>query len=162
MTFAMQGVVNGLTKFILFAVGVMTLGSAAAVVFTPPTPRGVRIRRQGEALRLIDRVAQASWNYFHERGEFPPGDGHGSASLVRALGGPSASGPPFMMFMDEMLTPAGDLRNPIRPEEVLHYRNNREGATQGHNVQSFDLWGRGVSGVEDGMNNWDSLIVSAP
>jgi hypothetical protein len=162
MTFAMQGGVNGLTKLVLFAVGVMTLGSAAAIFFTPPTPQGVRIRRQAEAQRLIDRATQASWNYFHERGEFPPGDGRGSASLVKALESRSASGLPFMMFMDEMLTPGGDLRNPMAPEEVLHYRNNRQGSSPGHNVQSFDLWARGLFGGEDEVNNWDSLIVSAP
>ena len=163
MAFAMQGVVNGLTKIVLVTVIVMTLGSAAAVLLTPPTPQGARIRRQAEAQKLIDQLTHASWNYFHERGEFPAGDGRGTASLVRALEAPSASGASFMMFVPEMITSAGDLRDPIAPAEtVLHYRNNRAMGEGGHNVRSFDLWGRGLDGSEDGVNNWDGLVVSRP
>jgi len=162
MTFAMHGVVNGLTKLVLFTVGVMTFGSAAAVIVAPPTPRGARLRRQAEAQRLIDLLAQATWDYFHERGEFPPGDGRGSAGLVRALGGRAASGLPFLIISDEMLTAQGDLKNPVDPGAVLHYRNNRQGGGRGHNATSFDLWGRGLAGGEEGINNWDSLVVSAP
>jgi hypothetical protein len=163
MSFAMQGVVTGLAKLVLLTVIVMTLGSAAAVYLTPPTPQGARIRRQAEAQKVIDQVTHASWNYFHERGEFPPGDGRGTASLVRALGAPSASGVPFMTFGPDMITDTGDLRDPLAPREsVLHYRNNRAAGEGGHNVRSFDLWGRGLDGSPDGVNNWDGLIVSPP
>ena len=150
----------------VFTVIVMTTGSAAAVFFAPPSSQEARKRRQAEAQRLIDRLTQATWNYFHERGELPPGDGFGTAPLVRALRMPSQSGGPYMVFVEEMLTPWGDLRNPVAPRlKVLCYRNNREGSTAsflGHNVRSFDLWCWNSDGTEDGINNWDSVIVPAP
>ena len=154
---------NGLTKLVLVTVIVMTLGSAVAVWLTPPTPQGARIRRQAEAQKLVDQLTHATWNYFHERGEFPPGDGRGTGGLVRALETPSASGVPFMIFSSDLITATGDLRDPLAPgESVLHYRNNRTAGEGGRNDRSFDLWSRGVDGSVDGVNNWDGWTVSGP
>lgn len=157
---------NGLGKIVIATVIVMTLGSAAAVYLAPPSPQEGRQRRQAEAQRLVDQVTQAAWNYYHERGVFPPGDGNGSALLVLALRSPSRSGGPYMVIVEEMLTRTGDLRNPVAPQSlVLCYRNNREWGTphdQGRNARSFDLWCRGSNGSEEGVNNWDSVIVPAP
>ena len=157
---------NGLGKIVIFTVIVMTVGSAAAVLLAPPSPQEARLRRQAEAQRLVDQLTQAAWSYYHDRGEFPPGDGSGTAGLVAVLRSPSKSGAPYMVLVEEMLTPAGDLRNPVAPFSlVLCYRNNRETRALTeivHNARAFDLWGRSPDGTEDGVNNWDSLIVPGP
>lgn len=156
---------NGLSKIIIVVVAVITLSSAAAILLVPPSPQEREVRRQAEAQRLIDALTQEAWNYYHERDEFPPGDGLGTASLVKALQQPSRSGFPYMTFVDEMLTPSGDLRNPTAPgTRILYYRNNwtvRTAAANVHNVRNFDLWGEGSDGVLDSVNNWDS-VVSTP
>ena len=153
---------NGLTKIIIAVVIVITAGSAAAILLSPPSPQEREVRRQREAQRLVDALTQEVWNYYHERDEFPPGDGIGTASLVHALQQPSRSGVPYMMFVDEMLMPTGDLRNPVAPEtRILFYRNNRTGRSPGlqvHNERNFDLWGVSTEGVFDGVNNWNSTV----
>jgi hypothetical protein len=106
---------NGLAKIMIVVVAVVTAASAAAILLTPPSPQERVVRRQAEAQRLIDALTQEAWNYYHEHDEFPAGDGIGSASLVKALQQPSRSGFPYLTFVDEMLTPTGDLRNPVAP-----------------------------------------------
>src|SRR5262245_8562901 len=156
---------NGLSKIIIIVVAVITAGSAAAILLAPPSPQEREMRRQAEAQRLIDALTQEVWNYYHENDEFPPGDGIGTASLVKALQAPSKSGFPYMTFVDEMLTPTGDLRNPVDSKKrILFYRNNRTGRSpdvQVHNMKNFDLWGAGSDGVFDRVNNWNS-VVSTP
>ena len=156
---------NGLSKIIIAVVVVITAGSATAILLVPPSPQEREMRRQAEAQRLIDALTQEVWNYYHEHDEFPPGDGIGTASLVKALQKNSQSGFPFMIFVDDMLTPTGDLRNPVDPaKRILFYRNNRTGRSpemQVHNEKNFDLWGAGSDGVFDRVNNWNS-VVSAP
>jgi hypothetical protein len=166
MSFAMSGDgMNGLSKIMIVVVAVITAGSAAAILLTPPSPQERVSRRQAEAQRLVDALTQEVWNYYHDREEFPPGDGIGTASLVKALQLPSKAGGPYMTFVEDMLTPTGDLRNPIDPEtRILFYRNNRTGRSpelQVHNEKNFDLWGAGSEGVFDEVNNWNS-VVSTP
>jgi hypothetical protein len=156
---------NGLGKIVVAVVAVITAGSATAILLAPPSPQERGMRRQAEAQRLIDALTQEAWNYYHDRNEFPPGDGIGTASLVKALQQPSRSGLPYLTFVDEMLTPTGDLRNPVAPEtRILFYRNNQTGRGPGqpvHNSMNFDLWGSANDGAFDGVNNWNS-VVSTP
>src|SRR5262245_41829060 len=156
---------SGLSKIIIAVVAVITAGSAAAILLVPPSPQEREMRRQAEAQRLIDALTQEVWNYYHERDEFPPGDGIGTASLVKALQGPSRSGFPYMTFVDEMLTPTGDLRNPVDATTLmLFYRNKRMGRApeqKVHNEKNFGVWGAGSDGIFDRVNNWNS-VVSAP
>lgn len=156
---------NGLSKIVIVVVAVITAGSATAIFLVPRSPQEREMRRQAEAQQLIDALTQEVWNYYHEQGEFPPGDGIGTASLVKALQTPSRSGFPYMAFVEEMLTPTGDLRNPVdRSSRILFYRNNRTGRgpdLQVHNEKNFDLWGAGSDGVFDRVNNWNS-VVSPP
>jgi len=155
---------NGLSKIVILVVTVITAASAAAVLLTPPSPHEIIPRRQSEAQRLIDALTQEAWNYYHDHGEFPPGDGIGSAGLVRALQQESSSGGPYMTFVPEMLTAGGDLRNPVDPERtILFYRNNGTAAYPGvrvHHGRSFDLWGQAANGLRMGVNNWDSIVSS--
>jgi hypothetical protein len=153
---------SGLMKLVAAAVGVITLGSAAAVLLVPPSPQERAVRRDRQAQRLVDLLTQEIWNYYHEHGEFPPGDGIGTASLVKALRKPCRYGLPHFGFIDEMLNGVGDLRNPVDPDRlILYYRNNRErqgSGVRGRNGSGFDLWGKDSEGVEDGVNNWSSLV----
>src|SRR5262245_46221263 len=149
---------NGMSKILIAVVAVITAGSAAAILLVPPSPQEREMRRQAQAQRLIDALTQEVWNYYHEREEFPAGAGIGAATLVKALQTPSRSGFPYMIFVDEMLTSTGDLRNPVDPaKRILFYRNNRTGRGPGqpvHNDKNFDLWGAGSDGVFDRVNNW--------
>src|SRR5690349_15306357 len=123
---------NGLSKIVIVVVAIITAASAAAVLLAPPSPQERVPRRQSEAQRLIDALTQEAWNYYHDHGEFPPGDGIGSSGLVRALQQPSSSGLPYMTFVPEMLTAGGDLRDPVAPDRaILFYRNNRTAAYPG-------------------------------
>ena len=153
---------SGLLKLVIASVAVITSGSIVAVLFVPPSPQERAVRRQAEAQRLVDQLTQSIWNYRGERGEFPPGDGIGSAGLVRALRMASRSGFPYMLFVKEMLTDVEDLRNPVAPHTaILYYRNNvecSEAPGLHHNRGSFDLWGRSPDGHQDGINNWDSIV----
>ena len=155
---------NGLAKIMIVMVAVVTAASAAAILLAPPSPQERVVRRQAEAQRLVDALTQEAWNYYHEHDEFPAGDGIGSASLVKALQQPSRSGFPYLTFVDEMLTPTGDLRNPVSPrDKILFYRNNRTGRAPGlsvHNERNFDLWAASSDGVHDGVNNWNSVVSS--
>lgn len=155
---------NGLSKILIAVVALITAASAVAILLTPIPPQERVPRRQGEAQRLIDALSLEAWNYYHDHGEFPPGDGIGTSGLVRALQQKSPSGEPYMTFVPEMLTPGGDLRNPVDPEaEILYYRNNRTAAYPGqrlHHGQSFDLWGDSANGLRAGVNNWDSTVSS--
>jgi hypothetical protein len=159
MGFAMEGAVNGLFKLIVATVGVITAASAAAVLLLPATPEEGELRRLRMARRLVDQVAQETWNYYHERGEFPPGDGTGSAALVRALSLPSKTGAPYVQFAPEMLTRDGDLRNPVAPRNcIVHYRRNPETErldSVARNSGTFDLWCMGPDGRLDAVNNWE-------
>jgi hypothetical protein len=155
---------GGLTKILILVVGAITAASALAVLLTPPSSQERIPRRQTEAQRLIDALSLEAWNYYHDHGEFPPGDGIGTAGLVAALRERSSAGEPYMVFVAEMLTAGGDLRNPVDPERlVLFYRNNRTAAYPGQRVvhgQAFDLWGESANGVRMGVNNWDSIVSS--
>jgi hypothetical protein len=156
--------VNGLAKLTIATVVIITVGSSVSIFFVPPPLQERMIRRQIQAQRLVDELTQQVWTYHEEQGSFPPGDGAGTAELVRALGTLSHSGGPYWMFPPEMLTPAGDLRNPVSPEgEVLYYRNNRSRPAldpRAHNQTSFDLWGKGAQGAPERINNWDSVVSS--
>ncbi|HEV3028952.1 MAG TPA: hypothetical protein VG457_15340, partial [Planctomycetota bacterium] len=93
---------NGLSKIVILVVAVVTAASAVAVLLTPASPQERAPRRQAEAQRMIDALTQEAWNYYHDHGEFPPGDGIGTADLVRALQQKSSSGEPYLTFVPEM------------------------------------------------------------
>lgn len=150
----------GLIKIVASTVVVITVACATAVFLIPPIPQEQMARRQDEARRMMEGLSDAVWRYFYDHGEFPPGDGQGSAGLVRALRSGGRKGAPYMVFVPAMLTPRGDLRNPIFPEDgVVHYRC-RTRPSEGTFVveQNFDLWCRSAEGREMGINNWETMI----
>lgn len=150
---------NGLSKLVVASVALVTIASAAAVLLVPSTPEEGDLRRERRARRLVDQITQETWNFYHETGSFPAGDGTGSVELVRALSRPSKTGVPYVLFAPEMLTPDGDLRNPFAPRNcILHYRPNPATDrldTVAHNAGTFDLWCAGRDGRVDSINNWE-------
>ena len=122
-------------------------------VLRTTTFNGVSINVDGDL--LIGRLASP----------IPAGDGIGTASLVRALQQHGPGGYPYMVFVDDMILPTGDLRNPLEPDgRILFYRNNRTGRgpeVEVHNEKNFDPWASNRDRVFDGVNNW-SPSVSPP
>jgi len=149
---------SGLLKLVLSSVAVIVLACAAAVFLVPPVPPGRGARREAEARHLLGAMAEALWAYHRDRGEFPPGDGSGSAGLARALAGPSREGIPYLVFPPEGLTPAGDIRNPAATgDSVFYYRLKRNlAASEGTGSQGwgYDLWWISPGGVEIGLSDW--------
>lgn len=146
---------NGLFKLVATSVALITAACATAVLLVPPVPQEHAARREAEARRLVESLADAAWQYFAEQGEFPPGDGSGTAPLVEALGRPSRSGQPYMRFLPFMLTPRGDVRNPVRPEEeVVHYVLRRPASDLRLPLNAepnFELWCRSADGRPRGI-----------
>ncbi len=147
---------NGLLKLTAATSAVILLGGVGAMLLVPDTPEKRAMLQHLSAQLAVDEIHAAIWEYRQERGEFPPGDGHGSAALATALARIARSGRPYY---DGLRGRAGDLANPFDPEgSVLHYRNNAAVPNQAaRNASSFDLWGRGVGG-EEGLNNWGSSV----
>jgi type II secretory pathway pseudopilin PulG len=133
-----------LVKLMAASTVVLVLAGLAAVLLVPPATPARQVRRHAQARLLLDRIAEAARAYHVDQGCFPPGDGRGSAALARALGVFSKGGVPYLLLPGEMLTPAGDIRNPMDPgRSVLHYRSG----------QGFDLWCRSPDGEEIGVSD---------
>jgi len=126
--------------------------------------------RQGAAEHLIDNLTQAAMNYQFDHGVFPPGDGRGSADLVRCLGRAGPRGINYFEFSPDSLAADGSVINPVwfgepPPRGVIHYRNNlAPGGVKDpppRNLKSFDLWcaGCGYDPAEPctayEVNNWE-------
>ncbi len=152
---------GGLLKVMVSSTAVILLACAAAVFLVPPVPPARMARRHAQARQFVERITEAVWAYHREKGEFPPGDGNGSEGLARALGRPSNRGDPYIVLPPEMVTPTGDIRNPLAPEtSILHYRRGRhpEGGPAG---SVFDLWCPAEEGWEIRVSDW-APAVSPP
>ena len=105
--------------------------------------------RQSASEDLIKSLSQAIQAYAWDHGAFPPGDGRGSAELVRCLSSSGSKRQAFYEFSPDMLAPDGSIINPVwgskpAPQGVIHYRNNLVpgGVTDPptRNAKGFDLW----------------------
>ena len=148
----------GLLKIMVSTAVVVVLACAAAVVLVPPVPRARMAIRHELARDLVGRIVDAAWARYRERGRFPPGDGSGSADLVRALREPSRTGLPYLDLPPEMLTPSGDIRNPLDPGGgVIRYRLDGCGTT-GEEGCGFEVWCDSSDGWEVGACEWAPLV----
>jgi type II secretory pathway pseudopilin PulG len=151
----------GLVKLTAASAIILVLAGIAAVVLVPPAPPARQVRRHAQARLLMDRLAEAARAYRQDRGHFPPGDGSGSVELVRALGGFSKEGVPYFIVPAEMLTPQGDVRNPMDPgSSILHYRARPAGPEPWAGGEGFDLWCRSPEGEEAGVSDWAPAVSS--
>jgi hypothetical protein len=113
---------------------------------------GLAHAREGTAHSLISQLSQAAKSYELDYAAFPPGDGTGSRDLAIALQKKGAKQMRYFEFPQDplMLTPAGDIRNPVNDEKILYYR-----CPGIHHPKTFDLWCADSKGKVDGINNWD-------
>ena len=131
---------------------IVIIGILMAIVL-PIVIHVMCIGKQAAAEAMLTQIVTGITNYEYTTMQFPPGDGRGSRELVKAL---RSSGPkkvPYMEISDDMLTPEGDLINPVHdgdgdPIQIMHYRNNlrrkpgpdgdgRPGISERRN---YDLW----------------------
>ncbi len=147
-----------LIKIAIVTLGVIGTCAVVAVLVVPPVSASAAMRAE-DTLRLIIMLDSAAHAYRFVEGEFPAGDGSGSADLARALSKPRDSGRVYVSFSPAMRTAEGDVRSPAGPEgEIVHYRNNarlgpEERAAVALNPESFDLWARDLEGRADGISN---------
>lgn len=112
-------------------------------------------KRALAAFRLVQCLNLACTGYELEYGEYPPGDGSGSASLYRALSRPGPQGKPFLHLQPEQLE-NGHVINPAKDGEIIFYRRNQPiAAPDAKNKESFDIWGVDHLGNPEGINNWE-------
>lgn len=79
------------------------------------------ITQEAAAEHLLESVATAAASYREDRGTAPPGDGRGSAELVRALRSPRPDGRPYLELRPDQLNAQGDI---VRGDAVLRYASN--------------------------------------
>ena len=108
---------------------ILIIGILASLLI-PVIIHVLRVARQGASEALASQLDQVLKAYELERAVHPPGDGHGTRLMVEALSQPGPRRLPLFEPKPEMLTPAGDLINPVQhdadaPLNVFHYRNNR-------------------------------------
>lgn len=129
-----------LALFALFLVSATQLGGALARA------------REGTASSLIAQLSQAAKAYQLDYTVYPQGDGSGTKDLVISLQKRSAKQTVYFEFPRDpmMLTPAGDILNPVLEGKIIYYR-----CPGIHNPKSFDLWCEDSKGKRDGINNWE-------
>jgi len=108
---------------------ILIIGILAALVI-PVVLHVLAVARHGIAEELASQVVTSLKAYELDHAVYPPGDGNGSRTLVKALREPGPKNLPLLDLKDDQLTPGGDLINPAHhdldtPLGVFHYRNNR-------------------------------------
>jgi prepilin-type N-terminal cleavage/methylation domain-containing protein len=136
---------------------VILIISLLAALLVPVLIHVLGIARQGATEAMLSKIAEVVHDYEQTTMRFPPGDGSGSRGLVKCLREPGPKQGPYMEIRDDLLTPEGDLLNPVHaddaaPLNVVHYRNNR-GRKRGPDgvgrpgvsaLREFDLWCAGT------------------
>lgn len=131
---------------------ILIIGILAALVI-PVVMHVLAAGRDAAAEHLASNIVLGLKSYETNRAVYPPGDGTGTRSMVKALSEPGAKQLPVFDFKPDMLTPEGDLLNPALVDaesslRIFHYRNNRgrkpgPDPSGGPGVASrneYDLW----------------------
>jgi hypothetical protein len=124
--------------------------AAALVWFLKPEIIVCRGLRDRSAHALVSQLSQVANAYELDHACYPPRDGRGSNTLVRAL--QVRKSPTFVAYMSDsadMLDPDGNYINPAAAGKIIYYRSPGL-----HNPKSFDLWCEDSHGRSDGINNW--------
>ncbi len=135
-----------------FIVLVVLLLAILACISLPHVVDGggpARLAREASARAIVSQLHQAGTTYLLDQGTLPSGDGRGSGLIASALGTRDSKKFPYFEFSNEMLDPAGNIRNPVEDGKVFYYRYPGV-----HNPRGFDLWGEDSRGRPDGINNW--------
>lgn len=110
------------------------------------------VAREASAQKLMAGIVQSLAVYEQTLMKLPPGDGSGSRELVKALRSAGPKQMPFLEIRDDLLTPEGDLINPVHEGMIIHYRNNagRKPGPDGvgrpgiSSRRAYDLWAAGT------------------
>jgi hypothetical protein len=138
-------------RYFLLGLLLAPLLGGIIIVFTPLNECGGRakIARAGAAHALLVQLESAVKAYELDQGTFPPGDGMGTASLVRCLAKGRKPRCGYFEFPSEDLGLGGNLPDPVSSDKIVHYR-----CPGLHRPESFDLWCEDGDGRPDGINNW--------
>jgi prepilin-type N-terminal cleavage/methylation domain-containing protein len=126
-------------------------------VLLPVLGHVLKVADQAAAETIASQAVQAVTMLEQTTMQLPPGDGHGSRGLVKALSAPGPKKLPYLEIREDMVTPEGDLINPVHPDgepplHVFHYRNNRGRKPGPDGVgrpgiserREYDLWAAGM------------------
>jgi len=135
---------------------IVIIGILASLII-PIVIHCMGVGRTAAAEMLMSQLVTNITLYEQTTMKIPPGDGSGSRALVKCLREPGPKGQPYMEISDEMLTPEGDLINPVHSDgeagiRIIHYRSNagRKPGTDGvgrpgvSSRRPYDLWAAGT------------------
>jgi prepilin-type N-terminal cleavage/methylation domain-containing protein len=130
---------------------ILIIGILAALLL-PVLIHVLGVAKEAAAQTLMSDLVRCITVYEQTTMKLPPGDGSGSRELVKTLRTPGPKQMPFMEIRDDMLTPEGDLINPVHPDRIIHYRNNmgRKSGPDGLGRpgisarRPYDLWAAGT------------------
>ncbi|MHC4606840.1 MAG: type II secretion system protein [Planctomycetota bacterium] len=133
---------------------VVAIIAILAGLLLPALIHAICLGREGAARTLVTQIVNACKFYETNHGVYPPGDGSGSARLVRALSRPSSRNIPYYEFRAEDVL-NDHIRNPVWTDEILYYRrNDPHPPADAKNPYSFDIWGADCRGDPEGISNW--------
>lgn len=117
----------------------------------------IQVARQGTSEALASQLETVLKSYELQDAVYPPGDGSGTRAMVEALRRPGSGNLPLFEPKPDMLTPEGDLIDPVQhdaeaPINIFHYRNNRGRKPGPDGVgrpgiaprNEYDLWAAGM------------------
>jgi len=135
---------------------IVIIGILASLVI-PVVIHCLGVGRTATAELLMSQLVQSIALYEQTTMKIPPGDGSGSRALVKCLREPGPKGMPYMDIRDDLLTPEGDLINPVHSDgeggtNIIHYRSNsgRKPGPDGVGRpgisprRPYDLWAAGT------------------
>ena len=120
----------------------MVAAILGALVFFVGRPRDAS--KDGEARSMIRALSQACELYCCDHGDYPPGNGIGSADLAKALQTSRANGRKYFEFRRGDFDESGSVRC---SGEVIHYRHQA-------GERRYGLWCRDSNGRTDGIHYW--------
>ena len=100
---------------------ILIIGILAALVL-PVLIHVMGVAKQSAAETVLSGIVNGLTVYEQTTMRLPPGDGSGTRELVKALREEGPKKMPYMQISDEMLSPDGDLLNPVHADGESRWR----------------------------------------